>query len=265
MTRYNTENLLSLPEAKEKSRLNQKKILKFLYAEKYSTSRILKELVGIKTRSGMCRLLRKMEKQKMIKKHQYSYSVVLWGITYSGIHEAIESHEEITDWTYFEPSKVHLSTLEHQLAIQQLHVICIRQNLPFKAGRTLGSRATSDKIPDGIITIGNTVIPCEIENHIKSRKRYDGIIYNYLKGVKAGKYDEILYIAPTPKKRDQIKKVFLTMKKITMTINGRKVPLKPEPEKHLGFFHFICLQDVETYLTNLKIIRIPQDTMRGGV
>ena len=252
MNKYNTENLLSLAEAKEKSRINQKKILKFLYAEKYSTSRILKELVSIKTKSGMCRLLRKMAKNKMVKKHQYSYSVVLWGITHSGIHETIEPHEEITDWTYFEPSKVNLSSLEHKLAIQQLHVICVRQNLPFKTGRALGSRASSDKMPDAIITIGNTIIPCEIENYIKSRRRYDGIIYNYLKGIKAGKYDDILYIAPTPKKRDKIKKIFLTMKKITMTVNGRKVPLKPNPEKHLGFFHFICQQDTETYLADLK-------------
>jgi len=103
VNKYNTENLLSLAEAKEKSRINQKKILKFLYAEKYSTSRILKELVGIKTKSGMCRLLRKNGKKTKIgqKNNQYSYSVVLWGITHSGIHETIEPHEEITDWTYF--------------------------------------------------------------------------------------------------------------------------------------------------------------------
>jgi hypothetical protein len=256
MTRYNTQNLLSLAEAKEKSRLNQKKILKFLYAEKYSTAGMLKELVGIKTRSGMCRLLRKMEKQKIIKKHRYSYCVVLWGITHSGIHEAIEPHEEITDWTYFEPSKVNLKTLEHKLAIQQLHIICVRQNVPFKTGRALGLRAGSDKTPDAIITIGNTIIPCEIENYVKSRRRYEGIIYNYLKGIKAGKYDDILYIAPTPEKRNKIKKIFLSMKKITMYINGRKVPLKPTYENHLKFFHFICLQDAEIYLANLKIFGI---------
>lgn len=96
MNRYNgNANLLSISEAKIKSRKNQRRLLEFLNEEKYSTARILQQIVGIKTRSGICKILRRMEREKLIKRHEYDYSLILWGITPNGIHEAIDGIERV--------------------------------------------------------------------------------------------------------------------------------------------------------------------------
>jgi hypothetical protein len=244
-------NLLKGKEIKQRSQQNQQKILEFLYAEKYSTSMIIKEVLGIKTRAGICKILRRMERDKLVKRHKLNNWVLLWGITSSGIHEAAETQDKITDWTYFEPSKVTLSTLDHQLDLQKVHAACIQNNLKFIPGRALGSRSQSDKIPDGIIIKDNKKIAVEIERHAKSRRRYDAIIYTYLKAIKAGKYNRILYISPTQKKANQIKKIFHSINKITMTVNGKNKPLKIIPEKHLVFFGFGSISLTKDYMEKM--------------
>jgi hypothetical protein len=184
----------------------------------------------------------------LIKRHQYVNSIVLWGITPNGIHEAIGRDENINDWTYFEPSKINLNTLEHQFDVQKIHALCVRQNLEFIPGWTLGSRADNDKVPDGIIITGTNRIAIEVERNVKSKRRYDAIIYNYLKAIKAGKYTKVLYVAPTPEKCQQIKKVFYEMGKITMKINGVNKLLKLSAEKHLRFFEFVELKKIASIL-----------------
>lgn len=207
---------------------------------------ILKDVVGIQTRAGICKILRRMEKNNLVKRHQINKVTCLWGITANGIHEA-NTEEKITDWTYFEPSKVNPHTLEHQLYVQRVHVICANNNVAFKPGRAFGSRADNDKIPDGVISINNRHIAVEIERFIKTKVRYKEIIYNYLKAVKAGKYYRILYVTPDPKKRDQLRKVFYSIEKIIMKIDGRPKPLKLSYEKHLKFFEFVWLLEILDY------------------
>jgi hypothetical protein len=251
MGRESYRNLLNLTEAKQKSRENLQKLLEFLYAEKYSKATILQEVIGLQTRSAICRILRRMERQDLVRRHQYVNSIVLWGITPNGIHDAIGKDEKITDWTYFEPSKINLNTLEHQFDVQKIHALCIRQNIGFIPGRTLGSRVFNDKVPDGIIIAGNNRIAVEVERSIKSKRRYDGIIYNYLKAIKAGKYTKVLYVAPTPEKCQRIKKVFYDMGKITMKINGVNKLLKLSAEKHLKFFEFIFCGEIRPLLKDI--------------
>jgi hypothetical protein len=243
MGRESYRNLLGLKQAKQKSLENQQKLLQFLYAEKYSKATILQEVIGIQTRSAICKILRRMQQANLIKRHQYVNSIVLWGITPNGIHEAIGKDENINDWTYFEPSKINLNTLEHQFDVQRIHALCVRQNLDFIPGWSLGSRADNDKVPDGIIITGTNRIAIEVERNVKTKRRYDAIIYNYLKAIKAGKYTKVLYIAPTSEKCQQIKKVFYEIGKITMKINGVNKLLKLSPEKHLRFFEFMCINN----------------------
>jgi hypothetical protein len=243
-----TSNLLSLAEAKLKYQQNQRRILLFLHHEKYSTARILQQIIGLETRSGVCRVLNRMERENLIKRHQYTYSIILWGITPNGLHEAIDGRERITDWTYFEPSKISFTTLEHQLDIQRFHALCFQRNIKFQLGRTIGSRSNADKIPDAIIYTAKRTIAIEIERSIKTKRRYREIIYNYLKAVKRGDYNRILYVAPTPAKCRQVRNVFFSVKKIMMKINGVNKPLTLNPDYHLRFFEFVALENAESYL-----------------
>jgi hypothetical protein len=66
MGRESYRNLLGLKQAKQKSLENQQKLLKFLYSEKYSKATILQEVIGIQTRSAICKILRRMQQANLI-------------------------------------------------------------------------------------------------------------------------------------------------------------------------------------------------------
>ena len=193
-----------------------------------------------------------MEQGNLVKKHRFTHFFLLWGITSNGIHAAVNAHYKVTDWNCFEPSKVKILTLDHQLDIQRIHAMCIQKEIGFIPGRMLGSRAAADKVPDGVITINGTRIAIEVERNVKSKRRYDSIIYNYLKAIKAGEYESVIYVMPDEAKCEQVKNAFYSINKITMVINGIKKPLIITPEKHLMFFTFLTLADIPNRLASLK-------------
>lgn len=245
-------NLLTISQAKERKSQNEKKILSFLLSEKYSNASILSEVVGVKTRSGICKILRKMEARKLLKRHVVNPYMSIWGITNVGLHEAQIEQDKVKDWSYFEPSKVNVLTLNHQFDIQKIHSVCLELGLDFISGRELGSRADSDKIADGIIQLGDYKIAVEVERHVKSKRRYDAVIYNYLKLIKSGVYNSVLYVCPDESKTEQVKKAMHSLEKITMKINGRNKDLLINPEIHLSYFDYVALDEVSDKLKSVR-------------
>lgn len=247
-----TTNLLPRKQAKLRSIENQKKVLQFLRQEKFSTRQIIQQLLGLKTRAGAWKILVKMEQENWLKQHSISSALTLWGITPEGMREVSLEETGFLDDVGFLPSKVSLSTLQHSLDIQYVHTLCVQQNIEFQLGKALGSRAEADKVPDAIIVASGKKIAVEVERTLKSRTRYDVIIYHYLKAIKAGNYQEVLYVMPDEKRCRQVKKALYGLGHITMEINGRKQLLKLDPYKHLQFFKFIPLQDTVSYFSALK-------------
>ena len=84
----------------------------------------------------------------------------------------------------------------------------------------------------------------EVERHIKSKRRYDAVIYNYLKLIKAGKYDSVLYVSDDDSMAQRVKKAITSLKSITMTVNGRKQKLLLKPEVHFSYFDFVGIEQV---------------------
>lgn len=248
MSLSGTLNLLPRSEAYRRSASNQQRVLQFLQQEKFSTLKILQSLLGIKTHSGMWKILDKMAKKKWIKQHQYSSIFTIWGITTEGINQCEFADNKTHQRRAFMPSRVSLSTLEHSLDIQRVHVICDNAELNFQVGRELGSRAEADKVPDAIVDINGEQTAIEVERTLKSTSRYDAIIYNYLKAIKSGDYHHVLYIMPDAKRCRQVQKAICNLGHITMHINGRKEKLKLNPETHLSYFDFISLNKLPQYL-----------------
>jgi hypothetical protein len=246
------ENLFEPQISKKKGVENERKILQFLLKEKYAISSILTKILGFKNRNSVLKILKRMEVKGLIKKHKINIFTMLYGITNQGVHEAQSIQEKITDWHYFEPSKINPLTLQHQLGIQSVHADCVSKGIDFTPGRELGSRADSDKIADGVININGKKIALEVERHVKSKRRYDAVIYNYLKLIKSGEYYCILYVSDTRAKAEQIKKAMHSISKINMKINGQKKVLKMDPKIHLSYFDFIGLEDVDLYLNEMK-------------
>lgn len=248
MKATSTHNLYPAKVAREIGHQNEQKLLQFLLYQKYSTAAILKDVIGLQYNSSMRKLLRRLLAKGWVKKHAMMSNLVLWGITQPGLYEAQNDQGIITEWHYFEPSKVKLSMLEHHLDIQRVHVVCIRKGIEFTLGQQMGSRGNADKIPDGMIITPTETIAVEIERYPKSRRRYDAIIYHYLKQVKARAITQIWYISPTEKKANQIKSVMHSIDRITMKVGGRNQTLNLDSKVHLSFFHFIALDKIESRL-----------------
>ena len=250
-SKISLKNLYNPKISKKKGVENECNILNFLLKEKYSTAAILQKIVDVKSRSAICRILKRMEKKGLLRKHRVNLLRVIYGITNSGLHEAQSDQEKIQDWHYFEPSKVNPLTLDHQLDIQQIHAFCTENKLNFVTGRELGSRADADKVADGIIEIGDKKIAIEVELHVKSKRRYDSVIYNYLKLIKSGEYYSVLYVSDTLEKVQKIKRAIHSLDKITMKIDGKNKDLKIT-EAHLSYFEFLALDEVNGHIQTLK-------------
>ena len=251
MTNQSLNNLVSPALSRVKSLQNQEKILSFLLHEKFSTCTVLKEILCIKDTGSMRRILRRLESKNFIKKHVENGQITIWGITQQGVYEAQDSDESITQWSYFEPSKFNITTLNHHLEIQKIHIECIKNNIDITLGNQLGSRKEADKVPDAILRINGNNIALEVERHAKTKRRYEAVIYHYLKEIRDKKVAKVLYICPTKKKAEQIKKVIFSIEKLTMTSSARKEVLRIKPDVHLAFFEFISLDEFPSYLHEL--------------
>lgn len=255
MTMSGNLNLIAGKGAAVRSQDNQHRILRFLHQEKFTTRQILQELLGLKTSGGLWKILSKMEKKNWVKQYKYTSIFTVWGITVLGVKEITSLSGDLSDQSAFMPSRVSLSTLEHSLDIQRVHAMCDNLGLDFQVGRELGSRAEADKVPDAIIHLGGERIAVEVERTLKSTGRYDAIIYNYLKAIKAETYQHVLYVMPDTKRYQQIQRVIFNLGEITMDINGRKERLRLNPKTHLSYFDFVTLNNLTDFL-QLKTAQI---------
>lgn len=249
------ENLLSHTDARLRSSQNQQKILQFLRQEKYTKRAILQSLLPIKTACGLLKLLRKMEHNKLLKKHDVSEYVTLWGITKPGLSVAVSPEEDRHNDHYFAPSKVNINMLPHTFGCQMVHALCMKYRVEYRAGRTMGSRAEMDKIPDGILYTPRGNVAIEVERHLKTRQRYDAIIYHYLKCIKAGKYHLVVYVCPDADKRDQLHTLFYSLKTITMNLAGKIVKTKLDADTHLKYFRFIAEEQLPGFVKRIASIK----------
>lgn len=245
------KNLLAGSKAWEKGRSNEQVILKFLAVEIFSKAKILSELLSIKSHSSVLKILRRMQEKGLITKHVVNNRNTVWGITNHGLQLAVYSDSAVNNQRYFIPSRINTLTLEHTFDGQYVHAICSNNGLEYRPGSLIGSRSEFDKIPDGIIHTAHGDVAVEVERTIKTKQRYDAIIYNYLKLIKKGVYSKVLYVTPDMMLKMSLRKLFYSMKFVTMNVLGQKKKARLDEEKHLTYFHFISRGELQEYFAKL--------------
>ena len=201
--------------------------LDFLADEIYTNRQILREVTGIKSSQGIGGFIKRLEKLSFAKEvnlpsveepHK-TYKII--GITSQGMAEI-----GFTDRRGFELSKLKHSQLLHKFLCQQVHLQAISENQKFISGRWLtdewfGGRNT--KRPDAIIiTQDNQKIAIEAERTIKSKYRYQQIIVQYLKMIKANQISKVRYVMPDESKKIMVEKAIKSIKSVTVSTNGQK-------------------------------------------
>lgn len=241
----NYVNLLMTPNQRQQ-RKNEKRILlmRFLRQHLWSTQDILQEALQLMSRQAAHKTLVQLERDGLLKRYNYQAlggAITLWGITAHGQAMSFDVESEEPYSAYFEPSRISEQNIRHQLDLQKLRLAAEHTGWTnWTDGSRLGDIPKNGKRPDAItIDPQGRRIAIECERTIKTRKRYEQILVTYLRAIKSGKVDMVIWVSPTSEISQRLKAIVTGIK--TVSIAGQRITI--EPDKHhrsLAFTDYAC-------------------------
>lgn len=188
--RMTRAEILARAEAK------QQIVLNFLASgEVWTIASILEKLLGLSNKR-VIELLARMERDQLIKRDAFDlgfgHVVPAFGITPTGLAYA---ENAAPDCPRFE-SLPTAQFMQHHIDTQRARLQAEAAGWAWEAGKVLYAKGWN-KVPDALATSPNNErVAVEIERTIKTPLRYQQIIPQALKDIKAGHYDRVIYISP---------------------------------------------------------------------
>lgn len=226
-------------------------LLNFLKEETYSDFRTLMMLFGFKGHPPLLRLLNKVEKMELIKKHVFESrcaKISLWGITNDGLAVVLSSDDKIMP-ARFEPSRITGWSLDHHLDNQLVRLILEKKGA---AGWINGDRSTFLKQfsvkhrPDGLMTLPDSrVIAIETERRLKTKARYQSILASHLVAISDKHWRYVFYITPDEQKKHALKIIFDSISSVI--VKNQHVTLEA---KHRDVFRIYTMAELKTLALN---------------
>lgn len=225
----------------------QSKILLFLSEERFSTSTVLAVLLNM-TPNGVQRILRKLEKNELIKAHTVDFelsawNLKIWGLTPTGTLLATDLDEDLK---FFEVSRLKPITIAHSLALQRVKVVALGceweqwESSSRMLKKANESRSTWIQVPDAVArSPKGRKVAIELERTAKTPKRYIEILANYAEMISMGVIDEVVYVCPE-QLTTRLKRLFHRIEKIIF--KGKAIPT---PIGLLERFYFISYEEWE--------------------
>lgn len=175
-------------------------ILRFLRDETWSVPDILGKVAGLSSRQGTHSTLKAMERDELVKSHSLPIAgrraLPVWGITPHGLAFSWDEAEEMEDRPRFEPSRITLARVPHQIDLQRARLQAEAAGwTDWKRGERLGF--TPAIRPDALATSPKGVrVAIEVERTIKTRQRYQQILGNHLEAIRAAQWVAVIYVCP---------------------------------------------------------------------
>jgi len=232
--------LINCPiERNERREQKHSTILQWLRDETWTTVEIISNLLEM-TRQGSWKTLKQMEvagflRESKIKVVGKSF-ISLWGITPHGLAYAWSLNEIPEDRPVFEPSRIALSMIEHNLDLQRARLYKSRQNWTnWVRGERLGFKVKNR--PDAIAQDNNgEIVAIEIERTVKTKKRYRQIMSSHLQQINKGTWNRVEYICLDDLMAKRLERIFNTIDYVL--VNRQKVKIN---DRHYEKFTFINL------------------------
>lgn len=218
-------------------------ILRFLRDETWSCADVLATVAGINSRQVAHRTLSAMERDDLVKRHKLPIAgrvdLTAWGITPNGLGWAFDPSEPYEDRPYFEPSRLTLSRVPHQLDLQRARITAEAKGwTEWTRGERLGFKTAIR--PDAIARHPNGHrVAFEVERTIKTRKRYQQILADHLGQIQADHWKAVFYLCDEGL-APRVEKIFQSIDHVMF--EGNRVPIT----NHLGRFRFLNLKDWES-------------------
>jgi hypothetical protein len=209
---------------------NRSVVLSFLRTELFSTPQILGALVGFESRQAIHKLLKKLESTEEIRRHVVETlggGLTIWGITAHGQACAFDPDIEKVVSATFEPSRFSESTLRHSLDVQLLRVAAQKAGWNnWQNGDRMGVAAKDGKRPDALaVSPAGKRVAVEVERTMKTTKRYEIILVQYLKLLKSGEIDLVVWASPTDDFSKRLRAIITSIQ--TVRVEGKKVAIDP--------------------------------------
>jgi hypothetical protein len=185
-----------------------------------------------------------MEKSGLLRRHRYQVlggSFTIWGITHNGQAMAFDPVEEQIISATFDPNRVSVALIQHQLDLQRLRLVAEGEGWgDWLDGDRMGSRSVFEKRPDALATMPDgRRVAIECERSFKSLKRYQSTLLMYLRLIKSGEIACVVWVSPTP---DFSARLHAIMTAFTeFRLNGQT--LQVDPARHHANLHFTSYQD----------------------
>ena len=210
-------------------------LLDFLASgEVWTTPQIISMLLGLHLRRAYAQVQR-MEKAGLVVPERMGRGLMLVGITPQGL--AYSTHPAAAQTARFEPGRVSESFIAHHIDTQRARLQAEAAGWTWEAGKLLYAKGWH-KVPDALATspTGERAA-IEIERTIKTPLRYQQIIPQALRDVKAGRYDRVQYISPQGR-ADAVERALRRV--TTVKVGGDNVKLS---DAHWARFAFSNLAD----------------------
>jgi len=239
--------LISDPKARAEATAQKRQaILHFLRDETWSTPDVLAQVASITSRQGIHTTLKAMERDDLVKYHSLPIAgrrdLPLWGITPHGLAFAWDEAEEMEDRPRFEPSRLTLSRVPHQIDLQRARLTALAAGWTnWQRGERLGFKV--DCRPDALATSPKGVrVAIEVERTIKTRQRYQQIIAAHLAAITAGQWVGVYYLTPDGM-ADRLQRVVEGVAWIVE--NGERIELNESHRRRFRFLELSSFPEIE--------------------
>ena len=231
-----------LPPDARHARMEAKRraVLRWLRDETWSTPEVLGKVMGLNARQGVYQTLTKLERDGYLSSADLPIfkksTQRIVGISAHGLAHAFDLDEPFEARPTFEPSKVKVSTLQHEVDIQMLRFQAEGAGwMNWIPGTRLGASHGGDKRPDAVARDPrNNIVALEIERTIKTSKRYEVLLSQYLQAVAKGRYSRIIWLSPTVDISLRLKRIIFAISAVP--IGGKRIALEP---RHYQLLHFL--------------------------
>lgn len=234
-------------ERKERTAAKRRAILRLLRDEIYTTREVVQELLGVAPTPAKM-TLSAMVRDGLLRMEQVQcpngWKPFLWGITAHGQAFAFDEGEQPMD-RVFEPGRVGLTVVRHTIIIQLMRLRAERHGWRnWQSGDRLAKWEKDQGRPDAITTSpSGESIAVEVELSMKTTKRYESVLFDRLRQIKAGNFAKVVWLSPDEHASKRLESIVKGIEEFTREHAGVKQTIRIEPDRHHPCLKFISLDN----------------------